>query len=293
MAQALSTGSLLVVLLYLLAWTVCVSLYRRDRTWHPLVDGVLLLIGSVGAYFLSLQAGESVHFFIGHGLAVIQLGRLLRGLSLREKKISLLIACFHVAVGCTVVLDMRFLFILGGALISLPRALAEFTHEEFDLQEASAAAVRRPRIGHYALIAVMMVGFFLVFPRGLRSGPFRAQGIKGDDIGTLLDSMLDPSRSATLQSRKVILQVQGEKLGYLRCMALTDFDGVHWKGMPLSAARALPAPAPTLQAGALERRVRVKDAQFLGSVLPADGEVLGIEGKFFRDASVDLHGVVI
>jgi transglutaminase-like putative cysteine protease len=258
----------------------------QSRATPPL-EALVLILGCLAGYLLGKVPGHSSHFFIGHGLAWVQLARLLRPLSPRERLIGILIAVFQVGVACTIILDFRFLLILAAAVWLIPATLYELER----LRLPVVRPVRAPLgASTFLLVFLAAVMVFLLFPRAYLGSPFRANLARGGEGGTMLDTILDPARSSGPQSRRILMQVQGEQLGYLRCYALVDFDGSQWKvDQPASWLKWSAAPAGHR---VVERQARVKNPAYLARILPTDGRVVGLDGSFFRRAYLNLHGMV-
>jgi hypothetical protein len=296
--QGLAWDDYLLPMLYLLAWALCLVLPSRPIRLPGAVEALMLVVGAVGAYFLGKKLGYSTHFALGHGLAVMQLLRLLRPLDQREKAFSLLISIFHLAVACTFLFDYRFLLILIGAVVLIPRAFQELSMppekkgESDPTHDQLPPGVVGPGLTGYLVILAVTVLLFLFFPRGLLSGGIRLPSVRSSDPGTLLDSVLDPSRSGGENSRRILFQLEGEKVGYLRCYTLTEFDGRIWTADQGSAWRRLDQGQVLDSKEHLVRKVRIKNPAFLGRYLPVDGRVVALEGSFFRNAFLTTHGVV-
>jgi transglutaminase-like putative cysteine protease len=302
LCQGWSWDNYVLPLCYALLWLLCLQVARHKLRVGPAAEGVALLVGCAGSWLLSHATGRSAHFFIGHGLALVQAVRLLRPLTRREKLTSLLIALFHLSAACTFVLDLRFPLVLAAALALIPKALLELEAESFPAPVAALGAtpgapsppphryrLRLPAVFYLVVVAVMVV-FFLVFPRAfLRTFMPGARTGLGEPT-TMLETVLDPARSALAQSRQVLFHIEGERVGYLRCLSLTEFDGTQWKAPPRAALRFIPY-APWERLGLyVHRRVRVKNAAFLGRVLPVDGPVVFLVGRFFGRPMINAHG---
>lgn len=288
--QSLAWEGYYLLLINVLLWVGCLTLPRKPIRFHPVTESAFLWAGSAAALLLSPRLGQSAHFFIGHGLTVMQAVRLLRPLDRREKIFSLLMACFQLAVGCTFIFDYRFIFILAAAIILVPRSLMELEAEPFS--NAGKAKPVHPTFAVYAVIVAVMALFFLVFPRGLIGSPLQYNPPRPGDEGSLLESVLDPAGGGSAQSERTLLQIDGEQLGYLRCLALRDFDGKLWHADEAAGLRAF-QPVPPEQLDRFKvRRVRVKSVAFLGRVLPTDGRVVSVSGKFFRRPFLNVYGIV-
>jgi hypothetical protein len=349
LSQGLTWGDYSLPLLYAGLWAGCVAWGQRrsaaagrgqsraERTPQPAapgdsgrlqgevaaLEGLLLVGGCLAGYFLGAALNKGTHFFIGHGLVLVQAVRLARRLTRRELAVSFFIALFHIGVACTFLFDLRFLVVLLAAIVLIPKALMEVQAESFQGGAPGGARAnvggaparlssreprgfqaswrRRPPAvagggwrlsgAAYGVVTATTVLFFLLFPRVFLRTPMVAPRGAGADSSTLLDSVLDPARSGLAQSRRVIFHVEGERLGYLRYLSLTEFDGVRWLAAR-PARKPLGEPPGPAASAYLHRRVRVKNALVLGRVLPTDGEVVAVQGRFFSRPMANVHGGV-
>ncbi|HOW65919.1 MAG TPA: transglutaminase domain-containing protein [Candidatus Paceibacterota bacterium] len=295
--QGLTWDTWLLPFFYFLLWLAALTLPRRPLRLPGLVEALALVAGSLAATVIGQAWDRNTHFAIGHGLACIQLVRLLRPLDLREQKFSLLIACFHLAVGCTFLLDYRFLLILCATLVWLPRSLLELEAASFvtvtpSVSPGNPEAYRSSvSAWGFGCIGLIMLGFFLVFPRGLIPAQFRIPMGRVGSEGSLLDAVLDPRLGGRAQSGRILFQVQAESLGYLRCHALTEFDGRTWQSAPRSW-RPWQSRHGQKHQSVQYRRVQVKNPLLLGRVLPVDGPVVHLQGNFFDRPFESGHGMV-
>ena len=297
LCQGLVWDNYWLVLVNAALWVVCLTLGRRPIRFQPMLEVAALFGGMLGGYFLDVTTGQSVHFSVGHGVTILQCLRLLRPLDRREQIFSILLALLQFGVACTVVLDYRFVLILLGAIVMIPRALMELESNSFLLaqEQFPQPMLHAPsKVGHWAIatVAGVAVLFFLTLPRGFLAVTLPIAPPRGSDGGSLLDSVMDPSRSAAAQSSRVLLQVDAERLGYLRCYALTDFDGNQWSRDAHSAWRPIDYAPQAQQGNWPLRRVRAKNALWLDRVLPTDGRVARLNGSFFRRAFQNAHGIV-
>ncbi len=302
LCQGLSWDDYFLPLVYALLWALCLRGPRPRVGLGPKAEGFLLLAGCAAAYLFGHLLGRSTHFFIGHGLVLVQAVRLIRPLTRRDKIVSLFIAVFHVGVACTFLFDLRFVPVLLLAFFLIPKALVELEAESFsDLTPALPGAApgglrpsRQPRLrvpfACSVLIALVMVAFFLFFPRVLLRTPLATSLSGAANQGTVLDSVLDPARSGLAQSSQVLFHIEGENLGYMRCFSLTDFDGTKWSRPPRAPLRPIPYAPWDQLARYSHRHVRVKNALFLARVLPTDGTLVFLFGKFFGRPFQNAHG---
>lgn len=290
--QALSWDGYLLLFATVALWVLCLKIHDRSPVLlSQAAEGSLLLLGCAIGFGIGFIPGQSSHFFIGHGITFFQLGRLLRGLDHREKVYSVLAAAVQIGVACTVVLDYRFIPILMAALILIPRALMEIEAGFFPVTTyTTVPRLRWPTV----LVTLAVTGlFFLCFPRGLLSSAFGGFRPPGADRGSLLDNVLDPSRAGQLGSNRIILQIEGQNIGYLRSFAMVDFVDGRWKVDEWPGSIPIAQVGPSKRGEYLYRRVRVKDTRFLGRTLPTDGIVGALEGKFFLGARRTYHEHIV
>ncbi|MBI5775059.1 MAG: DUF3488 domain-containing protein [Verrucomicrobia bacterium] len=292
--QGLSWDNYTLPVIYGIAWAACVLLGRHKIVIGTAGECVLLLMGCGLGYYGAQALDASTHFWIGNGLVFVQFSRLLRSavLTRRERIYSLLIAIFHVGVGATFIFDFRFVPMFLAAAVLLPRALMQMEAESFPATAALNGRGLRLGAGAYLGAMVLAVVFFLVFPRGLVPGglPFQRPGPR--ERGTLADAVLDPARGGLTASSQVLLQIEGAEVGYLRSFALSVFDGQMWSSSGREGYRALGHVPPDKLDKCARRRVRVKNVAFLGRILPADGYVVKVDGKFFSQPYANHYGSI-
>ncbi len=287
LCQSLSWDGYYLAIASLLLWVLCLKLPRHPIRFSEMTECFMVALGCLLGYGLGLVFHQSNHFVIGHGITLLQAVRLLRPLDRREKIFQIIAACMQLAVGCTIILDIRFVFILLGAVVLIPRAFMEVEAEPF----AEAAAPRQfpfKPIFYLVVIAASLV-FFTVFPRSLLGRAFQNPGA-GEGQGSLMDSIIDPTSGGSAQSGRVLLQIQGQNLGYLRAFTLIDFDGQQWTPDSRPPLRIVRSVEPKELVNYPHRQVRIKDVSFLGRGLPVDGRVVSLAGGFFRRPFQNWHG---
>ena len=284
--QALSWDDYVLPLLSVLLWLTCLGLRRADHGMGQLGDIGGMILGCTLGYALAEPFGASKHFFIGHGLTMLQASRMTRHLDRREKVFSLLVAIGQIGVACTVIMDYRFILILFAILLLLPKALMEIERDRLVIP----AGVELPRIrlsmGAVTTLFIVLMLVFFGTPRGLMGGGIRAPSV-GGGAGNLLDDMLDPSFGGRANSSKMLMQVDGENVGYLRMFTLTEFrDGV-WQAEDRLRRGGVRAPDANVSTNLWHRSVRVKNAAYLRKTIPYDGQIVATRGNFFRGATID------
>lgn len=277
------------LLMFLVAcWLAAVFIGCRNWRLPSWAEGILLVGGSLTGWLLSKGLGQNAHFFLGYGVAAIQLVRMLRPLTRREQILSILLALLQVGVACAILLDFRFLLVGAATLVLIPRVFFELERQNFATYASHpTAGIRWPLLGVVTLLALFI---YAVFPRNFLGTPLHTASMSSN--GSLEDAILDVSDSGFGQSSRVIFQIDGQNLGYLRGATLVDFDGVRWypdKRAPLQRIKQLPVENLGSKG---YRRVRVKLENVVGKVLPTDGTVVRLQGNFFRRPLLNAHDLV-
>jgi hypothetical protein len=289
--QGLTWDGYSMVLVNVALWFACVLWPRKPLNLPQYAEGLLLLAGCAGGFALARAFGQSTHFVIGHGITLVQAARLMRPLTERDKRFSLIAAFLHIGVGCTVVLDFRFVAILLGAVWLIPGALREMAGAVFPLNSTVVVPRRRFAVGQFILLLTAAVLVFTLFPRGLLGSG--GVPLPGASSASLMDAMLDPSSGGFSQSGRVIFEIRGDNIGYLRSLALVEFDGEMWRADPRPALKRLDYQPLEVRKGHKQRLVRVKNVAHLGKLLPTDGHVIGLAGTFFsyplQDNNENIH----
>lgn len=291
--QGLSWDDWLVPTANVLLWFVCLGMNRAGKHLGQTTDVLGMLLGCLAGGLLAAPFGASKHFFIGHGLTLLQASRLTRNLDRREKIFSLIVALGQVGVACTVVLDYRFILILFATLLLLPRALAEIERQRIAADEKEMRKLPPVRISWQAMgfLFLALAVFFFVTPRGLMGNALRAPSVGGGS-NNLLDDMLDPSFGGQANSRQILMQVDGRSVGYLRMFSLTLFNDGVWESEPAPQRYVIHGPSEDMSTNFVRRAVRVKNATYLRNTIPYDGQVVALKGNFFRGPYVNQNAVI-
>ncbi len=291
LCQGLSWDNSLHLILSTLLWITCLRFESPKPRLSSTAEGLLLGLGCVASYGIATLIGKSAHFALGDGLMLIQAVRLMRPLHSREKIMSILIGCFHVGVVCTLAPDVRFVVLIAAAVYLLPKSLMAYQIEQFS-ENANANPPRAP-LGFkpYAAMALGVLGLFLALPRFSLGSPLLRGAAAGAEDG-LLGSIMDPSRSAGANSDRVVFQIDGRNLGYLRCHVLTEFDGVVWMPNETVSLHKINYVADAELVHYQRREARVKDISMLGRILPTDGRVVGLYGDFFNRTLENAYGIL-
>ncbi len=291
--QGLSWDDYWLPLLNILLWIFCLRRPGLNLRLGPLAESGLLIGGSFASFGLGKLFQHNIHFFIGHGLALLQLARLMRPLARSEKFFSVLIAFFHIGVACTFVFDLRFMLILAAAIVLIPKAFCELAAERFGEDHLHSPWRSPTHWAAYGVIILTTIVIFLVFPRVFLGAQFAPRRSSASDFESMLDSVMDSTRGALGQSSKVLMQIEGDNLGYLRCLSLINFDGIQWSAPKRIPKKTLLFVSSLQPKQHLVRRVRVKNAALLGQILPIDGQVVNLSGNFFWRPYQNIHGGII
>jgi transglutaminase-like putative cysteine protease len=271
-----------------------------DLWWPPLIYlGVALavLVGAsdkprlgslhqlcilVVAYaFIRRMAGSELQdvnnyiFFGGNGVYVYLLLLLSEPLNARQKAWSLGCALILIGIGTQVVVNFMAIPVLISSMILLPRSLYALQAAPFARAAASVGkTVVRKR--DFALVGLIMLAFFLFFPRfpiAQRTAAFAGGVGKGP-----LDKKLDMAGSAGDSSRVIVLRVEGKDVAYLKSQAYDQFEDNIWKRSHWNKkdSRAWDWQP---QGEVLKRTVKIYNYQLLSYDMPTDGYVHNCQGS--------------
>ena len=297
LAQAITWESYPAVLALIIAWVLAVTTFHRRFKVTLTTEAIALLVGCGLSLGINHLLQRSAHFFLGDGLILLQLVRLMRPLIGREKLTSLIIASFHFGVLCTLAPNIRFVVLFTAALFVLPGALKE-TYLETTIPDhdkrPNAFPFRLVPTARVALWLLLGSGFvFVTFPR-FTGSPLQLRESLAEQ-GSLLDQVLDPRQGGRANSQQILMQIEGDNIDYLRAFALTAFDGVRWTADRSSALTPyrLRSESELRNSRFLHRRVHVKTSQYLGGKVPVDGVPVFIKQNFFsRPARSALTGTI-
>jgi hypothetical protein len=282
LCQGLAWDSWVYWLVATALWILALSPLAKKAKGGPNLELAAIIGGAAASVLAGKLIGQSSHFFLGDGVLCLQLARMLRPLSRREKLASVLIACFHLAVACTLAPNISFLMLALAALILLPKSLVELQSEEFNTHDSQLDWTLLVPLSLTALAV------FIAAPRFSFGGPLQLGSVAG---GELLASVLDPAGGGYANSPQVLMQVQGNNLHYFKCMALSQFDGHEWRVDENVGLRSFQRHLTEEDLASYPaRRVRVKNVNFLGRVLPVDGVPVAMRGKFFSKPLMNSQG---
>lgn len=283
-AQALTWDNSILLAGVATVWCLAAGPLRGRVKATLATEALALVLGCVLSVTLNRWLGRSSHFFLGDGLVLLQLVRVTRELSKREKITSVVIAAFHFGVLCTLAPNIRFIALFIGAIFLFPGALKEvLSHSALRQRETLAAGIKLVPSFRVAFWLVLGSAFcFVTFPR-FTGTPLQLRESLMEQ-GSLLDTILDSRRGGRANSQQVLLQIEGDQVGYLRCFALTETDGVTWRTDNKAPLLRLPYFADSVvtnNARFRHRRVFVKNSLFLGKIVPVDGKPVAIKRNFF------------
>ncbi len=254
-------------LIYLLIGVMTLRLRRteRVRSWSS-IEAALLVIVIPGAYLTSryLDIGPHPLIFIGNGLVVHQLFRLYLPMNHRERRYAMAVAVMHLAVGTFVVVDWKFVVIFGLAIYLIPGAMQQVEGAKYH-QVAEAERIH-PSWRVFAGVVVLMIAFFVAFPRmrPISSAFPGAQPRPPEEIN--IKEMPPAERNNVM-----IMQVEGEDLGYLKTHAYDLFDGEKWTVSPWGKKHDRQRGLwGSIEDDMIGRSVKIINRTALGNYFPTD-----------------------
>lgn len=285
--QGFSWENWLLPILFTGVWLLVLYFQRQKQV---ISDNLELLIFFL-AIVISLKfIGSNTYFRLlamGNALLLLQAMRMLSPMNRRKKLIALIIAITHLAVGSQFILDYSFILILIFAIILIPKSLYQ-VHSERYLELHSPPLFGR-RMMFYPAVVVLMILFFMVFPRqkitsGKEAGMIMNQGP--------MRPRMDTVTGGDELSTKPVLRVKGENVEYLKKFALDTFDGDVWTASSASwvIGRRMD---PIDREKAQYRHVTVMDLTLMGSTLPVDKNVQYINGNFYQGGHISRQGSIV
>jgi hypothetical protein len=251
------------------------SVKSRLNSLHQLC---ILVVAFVAIRRLSGSEMQDVNnyiFFGGNGVYVYLLLLLSGPLNERQKAWSLGCALILVGIGTQVVVNFTAIPVLLATMILLPRSFYDLQAAKFARAAASVGkTVVRKR--DLVLVGLIMVGFFLFFPRfpiAQRTAAFAGGGGKGP-----LDKKLDMSGSVGEGSRVVVLRVEGENVSYLKSEAFDLFAENIWSRSQWNRKDSRRFDWQP-EGEVLARKVKIYNHRLLSFHMPTDGYVHNCRGS--------------
>lgn len=264
--------------------------WRQGRRWIAEdLELVLLFCALVMGFHYSVVSSQIVWFAsVSNALVIYQVLRLSYPLDARQKTYAIAVAITQVAVGAQVVYDYRFLLVLVAAVLLIPGALFELEAEKFPHRATFRPRDYLPGGVEVTGLSVLMVVFFLLFPRRYIS-PAAAQFGLGPGAQRPEIEMSDGGREGTDQ---ILFRIEGQDITYLRALALDQTDGVFWT----PSARALKHeryPYSRRREGTVWRKVKINAPAALQQALPTDGTVVHLRSDTVQRPYVAGYGGVM
>ncbi|HCE44532.1 MAG TPA: hypothetical protein DET40_13375 [Lentisphaeria bacterium] len=267
-------------------WFLLIHLSSRKYAINETTEILFLLL----ALLISIHFGRTAFMrslSFGNGLLVLQAMRMLRPLTPREKCLSAGIAIVNIAVGSQMMLEYGFILVLAAALVLILQTFHKLEAESCGFHESKFSP--RAKWKEFSFVVLAMIIFFLVFPR------YRALSSVTTNLSigrnAPIAPTLDPASGGMEGTGRLIFQISGDDIGYLKTFTLDTFDGTRWAAGKHASAfkRNLRVePKPELK----YRKAIVKEIALLGGSLPADGYPVALKGNFFQDDYVSWQGSI-
>ena len=277
-SQGFSWENYFMPIFYCSVWLFAIR-FRKKKQF--ISQGIELFIFFISLVFSIKFIGHNSYtrlLAMGNALFVLQAMRLMWPLDKRNKKLAVMIAVTHIAVGSQFIVDYSFILVLAASITLIPKSLFAIESEGFR-GVTPPRSFGRGKVVYPAIIAVMIL-FFLIFPR--------KKFISGKEAGMIMTegpmtAKMDTVSGGSALSSRAVLRIKGESIDYLKSFALDAFDGDFWTASPGSSRLASMFSLKDLKK-CKYREVRVMDLTYIGSALPIDGYVANLNGNFFRGA---------
>ena len=277
-SQGFSWGNYFMPIFYCGVWLFALR-FRKERQF--ISQSIELFIFFISLIFSIKFIGHNSYtrlLAMGNALFVLQAMRLMWPLDKRNKKLAVMIAVTHIAVGSQFIVDYSFILVLVASIVLIPKSLFLIESEGFQGVAAPRSFGRGKIV--YPTITIVMILFFLIFPR--------KKFISGKEAGMIMTegpmtAKMDTVSGGSSLSSRAVLRIKGESIDYLKSFALDTFDGDFWTASPGSSRLASTFSLKDLKK-CKYREVRVMDLTYIGSALPIDGYVANLNGNFFRGA---------
>jgi len=267
-------------------WYLLIRLSSKNIRMNETTEILFLML----ALLVSIHFGRTAFMrslSFGNGLLVLQCMRLLRPLTSREKCLSAGIAIANIAVGSQMMLEYGFILVLAAALVLILQTFHRLEAEALGFSKSNFPPSSKWR--EFILVFAAMIVFFVVFPRYRAFSSVTTNLAIGRNAP--IAPTLDPASGGMEGSGRLVLQITGDDIGYLKIFTLDTYDGVKWTAGKHATAfrRGLKGePSPGLS----YRKVTVKEINLLGGSLPTDGHPVALKGNFFQDEYVSWQGSV-
>jgi hypothetical protein len=275
--QGFSWENSFVPFFYCAVWFLAIFMQRERQFLSQSIELLIFFLSLILSIKFIGHNSYSRLLAMGNALFVLQAMRLMWPLEKRKKRMAVMIAVTHIAVGSQFIVDYSFILVLIFSIILIPKSLFSIESEGF--QGIAPRTFGKNKI-IYPSITFIMIIFFLIFPRrkfisGKEAGMIITEGAMSAKMDTI-------SGGANLSSRP-ILRIKGESIEYLKSFALDTFDGNQWSASTVSSRLEHTFSLKDINK-CKHRQVRVMDLTYLGSALPVDGFVVNLKGNFFQGA---------
>ncbi|MFZ2658315.1 MAG: transglutaminaseTgpA domain-containing protein [Victivallales bacterium] len=265
-------------------WFLLIFLSRRKYAINETTEILFLLL----ALLVSIHFGRTAFMrslSFGNGLLILQSIRMLRPLSTREKCLSAGIAIVNIAVGSQMMLEYGFILVLAASLVLILQTFHRLEAESCGFHDSKFSPLKKWK--EFSFVVIAMITFFLVFPRYRAFSSVTVNLSIGRNAP--IAPTLDPASGGMEGSGRLIFQISGEDIGYLKTFTLDTFDGTKWTaGKHATAFRRSLRLEPKTEFK--YRKATVKEIALLGGSLPADGYPVALKGNFFQDEYVSWQG---
>jgi len=292
--QGIAWDNYFMAVVFVVLWSLCLVFSQKKKFIPGEIEFFIFFVSITLAFVLTgndaytrFQSLYTKTLAIGNGLLVLQAMRMLWPLAGRDKLFSIAIAITHLAIGSQVILGYPFLAILIAAIILLPQAISEVMSEGYKHHRPFVLFSRKL---DYVSIVIIMVLFFMIFPRyQLLSNVERGMMMAREKP---MSPEMETAGGGGELSDNTIFQIQGNNIGYLKSYALDTFDGNTWTANRLSfkSRRRFKQDNPDSYD---YREVSVKNLKLLGNSLPVDGHVVNLRGNFFMGEYITLQDNVV
>ncbi|MCH2174889.1 MAG: DUF3488 and transglutaminase-like domain-containing protein [Lentisphaeria bacterium] len=237
------------------------------------IEAGLLCVGIIVSYWLGAYLGANQLIFMSNGLVVYQLFRLACERTKRQSRLAMLVCLAQVWVGLLIIANfLPFILIFSISIFLLPKALTETENLYFPVRNLFSV-FKFPKV-HLLPISLVAVLVFVALPRIKLSRSLNPlqNAVAGQGE---LQKKADTSNSVDGGGERMVFQIEGKQIGYLRTVTLDKFDGLSaweestWIQLP-DTKRSIWGPIPK---DSLERSVKIISTSLLRNSLPVDGRV--------------------
>ncbi|HBC88333.1 MAG TPA: hypothetical protein DCZ94_15380 [Lentisphaeria bacterium] len=267
-------------------WFLLIHLSGKKYAVNETTEILILLLGLlVSIHFGRTAFMRSLSF--GNGLLVLQCMRMLRPLTPREKCLSAGIAIVNIAVGSQMMLEYSYILVLMAALVLILQTFHKLEAEVCGFAESKFLPSAKWK--EFTFVFIAMIVFFMIFPRYKAFSSVTTNLSIGRNAP--IAPTLDPASGGMEGSGRLIMQISGDDVGYLKTFTLDTFDGTRWNpGKHATAYRRNLRLEPRTELK--YRKVTVKEITLLNGSLPTDGYPVALKGNFFQDEYVSWQGSV-